>query len=322
MRLGSERFLTMDEQKRTGRALSWDDMRFFLILARMGQLTETARQLGTSHVTVSRRIDRLEEALDQRLFARSPKGYELTPAGRKMIEIAERMEAAAEGLSDGRSDGEAGLSGTFRLAVPEAFGAWFSDNLLTGFRKRFPRVTLELVTMTQVVSLSRREADLSVTVDPVDKGPFQSTKLVDYELRIYASKRYLALNAPVSSRQDLLGHSFIGYIEGMIFSPGLDYLDEVHPSLRPAIKGSSIYNQLSAARNGLGLCVLPNYVADRFADLVPVLPEEVRIHRGYWLTGHRDVALMRRERMIARFMADELETRRGDFMPTSPVSRG
>lgn len=293
-------------------------MRFFLMLARTGQLTEAARQIGSSHVTVARRMDRLEAALNQRLFTRNAKGYMLTPAGRRLIETAERMEAAAEGLAPGPEEG-AGLTGTFRLAMPEAFGSYFADHLLPGFTRRFPRVSLEMITMTQVMSLSRREADLSVTVDPLDKAPYQSVKLLDYDLGLYATQSYLD-GAPLDlGREDLPNHAHIGYIEGMIFSPGLDYLDEVHAGLRPMIKGSSIFNQLAATRAGLGLCVLPCYVAERFADLVRVLPETVRLQRGYWLTGHRDTLQLRRERAIGRYLQDELR-QRADYFRFLPES--
>lgn len=279
-------------------------MRFFLMLARTGQLTETARQIGTSHATVARRMDRLETALSQQLFARNAKGYSLTPAGRRLIETAERMEAAAEGLTPDAEDGT-GVTGIFRLAMPEAFGSFFSDHLLAGFAQRFPRVALEMITMTQVMSLSRREADLSVTVDPLDKGPYQSVKLLDYDLALYAARSYLDNAPPLSCSEDLPAHALVGYVEGMIFSPGLDYLDEVFPGLRPAIKGTSIFNQLSATRAGLGLCVLPCYIADRFTDLIPVLPDLVRLRRGYWLTGHRDTTQLRRERTISGYLREE-----------------
>lgn len=302
----------MSERKRTQPALSWDDLRFFLMLARTGQLTEAARQLGTSHVTVSRRIDRLEVALSQKLFSRTAKGYDLAHAGRKLVETAERMEAAAEGLPSGSAEG-AGLTGTFRLAMPEAFGAYFSDNLLPEFKRRFPHIILEMITSTQIISLSRREADLSVTVDPVDKGPYRSVKLLDYDLGIYAAGSYLKTSAPICSREDLTEHTFISYIEGMIYSPGLDYLDEVHAAIRPVIKGASIFNQLSATRNGLGLCVLPCYVAQHFSDLVPVLNDQIILKRGYWLTGHRDTTMMRRERTISQFIRAELEQRSLEF---------
>lgn len=302
----------MSEHKRTQTSVSWDDMRFFLSLSRSGQLTEAARQLGTSHVTVARRITRLEEALDQRLFLRRAKGYELTPAGSRLIETAERMETAADGLPYSDADGS-GMSGSFRIAVPEAFGSYFSEHLASLFVRRFPRIVLELITMTQVMALSRREADLSVTVDPVTKGPYQSTRMVAYSLGLYAARDYLTRASPVVEREDILAHPVLSYIDGMIFSPGLDYLDEMHPTIKPMFKSSSIFNQLSATRQGLGLCILPHYIARSHSDLVPVLSETIKLDRSYWLTSHRDTSQTKRGRLIARFMFDEISKRQADF---------
>lgn len=284
---------------------NWDDIPFFLALARSGQLTGAARQLGSSHVTVARRIERLETALRQRLFERSAKGYELTASGRRLVETAGNMEEASAGISPGEAAGR-GLSGSFRLAVPEGFASFFTDRMLGAFAARFPGLSLELITLTQVLSLSRREADLTVTLDPVARGSYRSEHLADYNLCIYAARDYLDGLPPIESREDLLAHRFVGYIEEMLIAHGLDYLDEVHPALRPAFKSSSIFSQLTAARRGLGLCVLPCYLALDCPDLVPVLADQIRLRRTYWLTCHTDARQMQRERRVIAFFAEEI----------------
>lgn len=287
---------------------SWDDLHFFLAVARDGQLSRAARRLGTSHVTVSRRIDRLERALKLRLFERNPRGYEPTAAGRRLIETAERMEEAALRIPVDQSS-TWGQSRPLRLAVPEGFGTFFSTRLLPEFTRRFPLISLELMTMTQILSLSRREAELSVTLDPLTSGPYRSEKMVNYTLHIFASRDYLRQNTMIRSRDDLPGHRFIGYIEEMIVAPGLDYLGEIHPAIRPVIKSSSIFNQLAATRSGLGLCVLPHYIASRHPDLQIVLPDQVRLQRSYWMTCHRDIRHMRRESAVIGFLTDSLRER-------------
>lgn len=283
----------------------WDDVQFFLALARSGQLTAAARHLGSSHVTVARRVDRLEAALRQRLFERSAMGYELTATGRRFVETAEQMEEASAGLSLGDARGP-GLVGSFRLAVPEGFSSLFTDRMLTAFVGQFPNLSLELITLTQVLSLSRREADLTITLDPVDRGTHRSDRLTDYDLRIYGARDYLGGVPPIRERQDLLSHRFIGYIEEMLFAHGLDYLSEVHPAVRPSLKSSSIFSQLTATRKGLGLSVLPCYLAREFDDLVPVLAEGIRLRRTYWITCHADARQMRRERSVIAFLLAEI----------------
>lgn len=298
---------------------NWDDMQFFLALARDGQLSGAARQLGSSHVTVARRIDRLEAALRQRLFERSARGYELTASGRRLVETAERMEEASGSIIPGAGPGP-GLTGNLRLAVPEGFSNFFSEHMLAAFTARFPDLSLELITLTQVISLSRREADLTVTLDPVTRGAYRSEPLADYRLRIYAAKSYLAAQDPIRSRADLPAHRFLGYIEEMLFATGLDYLGEVHPALRPGFKSSSIYSQMIAARQGIGLCILPCYMAEACPDLVPVLPGEITLKRNYWLTCHRDARQMRRERAVIGFLMEEI--RRHAALLMGPAALG
>lgn len=289
---------------------SWDDMHFFLAVAREGQLSRAARGLNTSHVTVSRRIDRLEAALRMRLFERNPRGYELTPAGRRLVEQAERMEAAAAEVSVGQGE-DAGQAGPLRLAMPEGFGRFFAANLLPEFVIRFPRISLEMVALSQVIALSRREADLSVTLDPYKSGPYRSERIEDYTLHLYATADYLTAHPPILRRADLPAHRFIGYIEEMIFAPGLDYLREVHPDVRPEIKSASIFNQLTAALHGLGLVVLPHFLARRYPVLRIVLPGEVELRRTYWLTCHRDVRQSRREKAVIGFIVERMRAHAG-----------
>lgn len=293
--------------------LSWDDLQFFLAVSREGQLSRAARVLGTSHVTVSRRIDRLELALNARLFERNPRGYEPTPAGRRLLETAERMEEAADQMpiEQGAASRQAG---PLRLAVPEGFASLFSTYLWPDFIARFPLISLELITMPQILSLSRREADMSVTLDPISSGPYRSERLANYTLHLYATDVCLAAHDPVTRREDLRGHRIIGYIEEMIFAPGLDYLGEVLPGLRASIKSSSVFNQLAAARNHLGIAVLPHYIAVKYPELRIVLPDEVTLTRSYWLTCHRDVRAMRRARAVIAFLIDSLQARGSELI--------
>ncbi len=288
--------------------LSWDDLQFFLAVVREGQLSRAARQLGTSHVTVSRRIDRLEQALNTRLFERNPRGYEPTPAGQRLIEAAERMEQAA-GLIPLEQSAATGQARPLRLAMPEGFGSLFSTHLLPAFAAEFPLISLELITMPQVLSLSRREADISITLDPVTSGPYRSERLVDYTLHLYATREHLRGLPPIASPEDLPRLRFVGYIEEMIFAPGLDYLGEIHPAIRAGVKSSSIFNQLAAVRGGLGIGVLPWYIAAKYPELQIVLPERVRLTRTYWLTCHRDLRVMQWVRAVIGFLSARLAER-------------
>ena len=300
---------------------TWDDLRFFLAVARSGQLTTAARQLRTSHVTVSRRIDRLEAALKLRLFERNPKGYELTQNGRNLISAAEGMAHQADQLRAGLSGEEPPLQGVMRIATPEGFGSFFSRRMLADFTQTFPAIALELVALPQIISLSRRETEISITLDPIKASTFVSEKLTDYTLGVYGAPSYLKTAAPIRSRADLLDHPFGGYIEDMVYAPGLDYLGDVHPRLRPVFKSSSIFNQRAAARQGVVLCVLPHYIGNRDPALQLVLGDTVNLRRSYWLNCHRDIYAANREQSVRKYLFSRMAQHSAALAPM-PVQSG
>lgn len=281
---------------------TWDDLQYFLAVARTGQLSGAARSLRTSHATVARHIDRLEFTLKIKLFERNPRGYELTSVGRRLIETAERMEAEAERLQADISSGSSLLRGVVRISALEGFSNFFLVEKLNDFAASHPNIALELITIQQIIALSRKEADVAITLDPPKAGPYVSEKIVDYTLHIHAVRSYLAQHPAITRREDLLNHFFIGYVQDLIFSPGLDYLRDVLPGLRAGFQSSSLYAQLTATLSGRGLCILPRFIATRFPDLVMVLPREVELRRSYWLTCHQDLAEAPRIRSVADFI--------------------
>lgn len=302
----------MTQKHRT--LFTWDDLQFFLAVARTGQLSTAARQLRSSHATVARRIDRLEFVLKVKLFERNPRGYVLTSVGQRFIETAERMETETERLQADISSGLTTLRGVVRLSAPEGFANFFFTERLTEFVADHPNISLELVTIQQIMSLSRKEADVAVALDPSKAGPYVSEKIGDYSLHVYGARSYLADSAPIRRRDDLLDHPFIGYIEDMIFAPGLDYLGDVHHGLRAKFQSSSIFAQLTATRNGLGLSVLPHFIASKYPDLSIVLPDQVSLRRSYWLVCHRDLRDVPRIRSVAGFIVKAYQANTQDFI--------
>src|SRR6266568_7294322 len=75
--------------------IDWDDVRFFLAVARGGSVRAAAERLGVNHATVLRRVTQLEERLGARMFEKLPSGYRLTAAGEEVLEFADQMEASA-----------------------------------------------------------------------------------------------------------------------------------------------------------------------------------------------------------------------------------
>ncbi|MAZ02634.1 MAG: LysR family transcriptional regulator [Sneathiella sp.] len=288
----------------------WNDIRFFLELSRKGRLTEVAKALKVDHTTVSRRVLALEEKLDAKLFEATPRGFVLTQAGERLLPQAEAMESASAAIQDSVGGENQTLTGTVRLGVPEGFGSQFLAMELTAFRQIHPEIELEFVANDRFVSLSKREADLSITLARPKSGRLISRKLTDYRLRLYASREYLAKHGPILSINDLKDHNFISYIDELVPDPQLLYLSDIIANPNVTLKSSSIVLQFQATLAGAGLSILHCFVADDYPDLVCLLPEEVEIKRTYWLNTPEDIHDLARIKAVSQFLSDVVQRQR------------
>jgi DNA-binding transcriptional LysR family regulator len=280
----------------------WNDLRFFLAVARSRTISLAGRRTGTDHATVGRRISALEAALGLQLFERNPRGYNLTQHGEALLGMASAIEAEAVRIEETAAGQQHGLTGAVRLSTPEGFGNFFLASRIGALATAHPRLVVELITIQQIVALSRREADIAITMTLPASGNFVQEHLTDYRLYVYGSRTYLSSAPPIQSREDLANHPFIGYVDDLIFTRALNYLPEIRPHLRARLQNSSLYAQLSATVAGFGLCVLPAYVACTAPDLVAVLPSDVSLSRTYWMVADADMAETAQVRLTQRFL--------------------
>jgi DNA-binding transcriptional LysR family regulator len=293
----------------------WDDLRFFLAVARAGRLTVAARRLGADHATVSRRISALEGALKAKLFERRPQGYALTEHGERLLAKAETMETQALAVSSEIGGADLALSGTIRIGTPDGFGTMFLASRTSAFAAQYPDLEIQLVAMPRLLSLSKREADVAISLAPPKEGKIVARKLTDYRLGLFAAKAYLDRHPAIAAPEDLHAHEMIGYIDDLIFTPELDYLDEVSRGLRPRLQSSNLVAQYHATLTGGGICVLPHFMTALDPRFVPVLPERVSIVRSFWLIVHSDLKDVARIRATVDFLVREVRAARPLFMP-------
>lgn len=292
----------------------WNHLRAFLAVARTGRLTAAAVRLGADHATVSRHIAGLEAALQARLFDRAPKGYSLTPQGERLLITAEQVEAltlAAEGEVLGS---DLSVSGVVRIGAPEGFGSYFLAPRLARLAEAHPQLEIELVAISGVLSLSKREADLAVALSPPQEGRLLSRKLTDYSLSLYASPSYLKSAPPLAVRADMSRHRFIGYIQDLLYAPELDYMNAPDAEIAVRLRSSNLIAQLRATLAGAGLCVLPDFIAAAEPELRRVLPGRVGLTRAFHLLTHSDLKAVARVRTVADFVVDAVREARRDFL--------
>jgi DNA-binding transcriptional LysR family regulator len=294
-------------------AFDWDDLRFFLAVARAGRLTAAARQLEADHTTVSRRISALEGALRAKLFERRPQGYSLTEQGERLLGLAEGMETQALAVASQVGGADLALSGTVRIGAPDGIGTYFLAPELGALAERHPSLTLQLVALPRTFSLSRREADIAITLEQPTEGRLVSRKLTDYRLRLYASKDYLARHGPMADLADLSGKTLVTYVADLIYSPVLDYFSGLEKYTARRYECASVTAQLEAVRAGVGVGILHDYAVRQFPELQAVLPE-VSYLRTYWLVTHADLRNLRRVEEVYSFILSRVRANRGLFV--------
>jgi DNA-binding transcriptional LysR family regulator len=280
----------------------WDDLRIFLAASRAETLSGAAQRLLLDAATVGRRLSRLEAALKTTLFTRSPGGLKLTAAGLRLLDAATAAEAALEAA--GRAtEGDVG-GGTVRLSVTEGFGTAIVAPALPALRAARPGLRIELAAQTELLSPSKREADVAVTLSAPSSKRLLVEPLTEYRLGLYASGAYLEKAGAPENIADLRRHEIVGYVDDLLHAPELRYLDEVLPELRPTLSSSSIraQRQMLLAAGGIG--VLPFFLA---TGLTRVLADEVQLTRRFWLSTHRDVADTARVRVVRDWLKKEVK---------------
>lgn len=265
--------------------MDWSDLPIFLAVARTGQLAKAAQALGIDATTAGRRLRRLEKAVGERLFEQGGDGQSLTPAGERLLTHAREMERAAAAI--GRRDADGPVRGTVRVSVSEGFGTWFVSRYLGELADAHPALSVDLIATSGFLSPSRRETDVAVLLARPRRGPLITRKLADYGLRLYASRDYLAANAPLETPTDLKHHRLIGYVPDILYAPELRYLEEIPGAHAPQLRSSSINAQFRMATYGAGVAVLPCFIGDSSSSLKRVVPE-IALQRSFWLVTHEE----------------------------------
>ncbi|MTI16998.1 LysR family transcriptional regulator [Rhodobacteraceae bacterium RKSG542] len=292
--------------------MNWDDTRIFLAVARSGQFLAAAQRLGINHATVARRITALETSIASKLLDRRTTGCVLTEDGERFLEFAERMEAEMLNARTAIGGSSVELSGSVRIGAPDGFGVHFLAPKLVKLSDRFPALTLQLVPLHRSFSLSRREADIAITVGRPEQGRLISRSLVTYRLALYASRSYLERAGVPQSLEDLAQHRLVGYVEDLVYTPALNYSEEVMKGWHSSLECSSALAQTEAVRAGGGIGVLHSYIAAKDPDLVQILPETF-LTRTYWLVYHESVKGLRRIRETCDFITEEVKRASSEF---------
>lgn len=281
------------------------DLLVLLALARSQTYSAAARQLGVTHTTVLRHLRSLEREAGDKLFAAGPGGWELTHRGQDLLPAAQAIENA---LADAESKltplGSGEVHGRVRIRTAEAFGGSVVAPAIGRIRSRHPGISFDVRWAVRPLTDAGLGGDLNFQLaPPVDSAKLLSRKVMDFELGLFATRDYLEAHGTPRRLDDLKGHSPIYYADQMRRHIGFEVFATLFQEGADPQTATTVSGHVALTAAGAGIGVLPTYVASRRPDLVPVLPDDVRLPLSVWMIAR--VANLRRPEV--RLAAEAIE---------------
>jgi len=292
----------------------WDDMKVFLAVARESSLSGAGRVLKMDPATVGRRVARFEAALKTSLFVKSPQGYALSATGDRLLGHAEAAELAMRAGEEALTGPSDTLSGQIRIGAPDGCANYILPQVCAAISQNNPDLDIQIVALPRVINLSRREADMAVTVSAPTAGKLLVQKITDYHLHLAGSRHYLRDSHPIEKLEHLRDHRMIGYIPDMIFDQELDYLTDLGVE-RVSLASNSVSVQIKMLAEGSALGVVHDFALPSHRHLRKVLKDDFSLSRGFYLVRHqgdqRSERLNRFAEALSKGIRDEVERLEG-----------
>ncbi len=287
----------MDEQ-----GSSWDDLRTVLAIGRAGSLSGAARILRVSHPTVFRRLNQIERRLGVRLFERKRFGYTLTVAGEELVAVAERVEADVAVVERRLAGQDLRPSGTVRVTTTDTLVGLLTP-VFAEFRAAHAGIELDLIVSSEVLNISRRDADVAIRPSRQVPENLIGRKASEIGMAVYGHQRLLA-----GRRRDvaLADYPWVGPDESLSYLPLARWLRERRLDERLVYRTNTLLGCREAARGGIGLAVLPCMLGDPAPELVRVGPLLDELRGELWLLTHRDLRDVVRIRVFLDFVTEAL----------------
>jgi len=261
----------------------WDDLRYFLAVARQGSTIAAGRALQVNQSTVHRRLAALEHRIGRPLVKRHPTGYRLTELGEEMVAYAEKVEQAVQAFEQQLEAIRRDAVGVVRVTCPEPIIYRITQSsLLDRFHARYPGIRVEFVMSDKYLDLAKGEVDVALRSGDTADNELVGRKIADSFWAVYASRTYVEQHGRPERVEDLERHPLVGFDDTMTNHRASKWLRQVAPDGKIVARNNSVLGLVYAAKAGVGVAPLPTALGDAEADLVRVLgpiPELARIWR-------------------------------------------
>ena len=280
----------------------WDDIRYFLAVARAGSVRAAAEGLSVNHTTVLRRIAQLEERLGTQMFEKLPSGYRITSAGEEVRELAEQMEVSSHQLETRVFGRDQSVRGLLRVTLAPTLATRLLMPDFAEFARSHPEIEMDILSSGDLANLTNREADVAIRVVYDRKNlplNLHALKGPDVYGAIYLSRDTLAKWRAGSSDPVrwivISSHGIPDWVrEGDVQTTGVPF------------KVTDSEAQIVAVRQGLGMTTLPCFVGDADPELVRAPGTNLHIYGTLWLLTQGETRKTKRVRLFTEFVSRKL----------------
>lgn len=288
----------------------WNDLKYFLAVARHNSTIAAGKALGLSQSTVHRRLSELERRIGRKLVARQPSGYRLTEFGVALRPYAERVEVAITDIELRVGDVTRDLSGIIRVTCPEPIVYRMTKStFIERFHARHPKLNVQFVTSDRYLDFSKGEVDVAFRSGDTE-DELVGRKIADSFWAVYASRAYLERHGKPERIEDLSRHPLVGFDDTVRNHRSAVWLREVAPDARMSARNNSVLGLVYAVKSGIGIGPLPTALGDAEPDLVQVLGPIPALTRSWRILTHPDLRRTPRIAAFFDFVVEERETLR------------
>jgi DNA-binding transcriptional LysR family regulator len=269
--------------------MNWDDLRYFLAVARIGSVSGAARQLGVQHSTVSRRLRRFERKIGSRLLERRQGRYELTSSGERVMEAAGRIEREVLGVDNAVLGRDTLLIGPLRVAALNNMASTVLMPMFATFQRAHPRVELHIIVANVDASLPQREADVAIRLTNTPSETLIGKRVATVKSTVYGQRDYLARVRKSGGEPTWLG------VECCDFHR--TWTRQLAGEPRHDFYSDDTQLTVAALKQGLGVSIIPCFMGDAEPDLERWREPDPSHDLGLWVLLHPD--LKRTARVLA-----------------------
>lgn len=279
------------------------DLEVVLALVRAGNLAGAGERLGIDASTVFRAIGRIERGIGQRLFDRSRTGYQASELAQVLAEHAEQVETRLEQARSAAQSATEQVTGTVRITTTDTILHGLVAPALRTLDTVHPLLAYELHTGNEVTSLTRRDADIAVRATKRPPQHLVGKHLGPIRVALFAAKQ-----GPIHSYQDVESGqaAWIAPDDALPDHPSVVWRKRRHPKAVTRYRVNSILTVMELVAAGLGVGVLPLFLAQTRTDLVQLTDIIDECQTELWLLTHPEARHLRRVSAVYRHLSATL----------------